>query len=48
MTNGEIIKIIKRKQNGVEDLVKKSFLDGETQTQYLKYYNERLTMLNSI
>lgn len=36
------------KQKGVEDLVKKSFLDGETQSQYLEYYNERLTMLNSI
>lgn len=36
------------KQRGVEDLVKKSFLDRETQTQYLKYYHERLTMLNSI
>lgn len=36
------------KQKGVEDLVKKSFLDGETQMQYLKHYNERLAMLNSI
>jgi serine/threonine-protein kinase HipA len=36
------------KQKVVEDLVKKSFLDGETQTQYLKYYYERLAMLNSI
>ena len=36
------------KQKGIEDLVKKSFLDKETQTQYLKFYSERLAMLNSI
>ncbi len=36
------------KQKGVEDLVRKSFLDGETQAQYLKYYSERLAMLNSM
>jgi serine/threonine-protein kinase HipA len=36
------------KQKTVEVLVKKSFLDEDTKTQYLNHYNERLAMLNSI
>jgi len=36
------------KQKNVEGLVKKSFLDNDTKSQYLKHYNERLTMLNGI
>ena len=36
------------KQKNVEGLVKKSFLDNDTKSQYLKHYNERLTMLNAI
>ena len=36
------------KQKNVEDLVKKSFLDSDTKSLYLKHYNERLTMLNVI
>lgn len=36
------------KQKGVENLVKKSFLEDKTQIRYLKQYNERLTMLNTI
>ncbi len=36
------------KQKGVEDLVKKSFLDEDTKAQYLNHYDERLAMLNSI
>jgi serine/threonine-protein kinase HipA len=35
------------KQPAVENLVKRSFLDEETKTQYLNHYNERLAMLNS-
>jgi serine/threonine-protein kinase HipA len=34
------------KQPGVENLVKRSFLDKETKSQYLNHYNERLVMLN--
>ena len=34
------------KQKNVDSLVKKSFLDNDTKSQYLKHYNERLTMLN--
>jgi serine/threonine-protein kinase HipA len=34
------------KQKNVESLVKKSFLDNDTKSQYLKHYNERLSMLN--
>jgi serine/threonine-protein kinase HipA len=36
------------KQKTVEALVKKSFLDEDTKSQYLNHYNERLAMLNSI
>ena len=36
------------KQASVQDLVKKSFLDEDTKTQYLNHYDERLAMLNSI
>jgi serine/threonine-protein kinase HipA len=36
------------KQRSVEYLVKKSFLDEDTKTQYLNHYYERLGMLNSI
>lgn len=36
------------KQNNVEILVKKSFLNTDTKSQYLNHYNERLTMLNAI
>lgn len=36
------------KQKNVEGLVKKSFLDNDTKFQYLKHYNDRLTMLNGI
>lgn len=36
------------KQNSVEDLVKKSFLDEDTKIQYLNHYDERIAMLNSI
>jgi serine/threonine-protein kinase HipA len=36
------------KQKGIEDLIKKSFLDEDTKIQYLNHYNERLAMLNSI
>lgn len=35
-----------KKQVGVENLVKKSFLDEATKEQYLFHYNERLGMLN--
>lgn len=35
-------------QKNVEGLVKKSFLDNDTKSQYLKHYNERLNMLNGI
>jgi serine/threonine-protein kinase HipA len=34
------------KQPGVENLVKRSFLDEETKAQYLAHYNERIVMLN--
>lgn len=34
-------------QKNVEDLVKKSFLDNDTKSLYLKHYNERLIMLNT-
>ncbi|MBW6480434.1 MAG: HipA domain-containing protein [Bacteroidales bacterium] len=34
------------KQTNVEDLVKKSFLDDDTRSEYLDHYNERLSMLN--
>ena len=36
-----------KKQVGVKNLVKKSFLDDETKKQYMNHYNERLIMLNS-
>jgi serine/threonine-protein kinase HipA len=36
------------KQKNVEGLVKKSFLDYDTKSQYLSHYNERLAMLNRI
>jgi serine/threonine-protein kinase HipA len=36
------------KQKNVECLVKNSFLDNDTRSQYLNHYNERLTMLNEI
>ena len=34
------------KQKNVEGLVKKSFLDNDTKSQYLEHYNNRLIMLN--
>jgi len=37
-----------KKQNNVETLVNKSFLDNDTKSQYLDHYNERLNMLNEI
>jgi len=37
-----------KKQEEVENLVNKSFLDDETKKQYISHYNERLMMLNSI
>ena len=36
------------RQKNVELLVKKSFLDNDTRSQYLKHYNDRLSMLNDI
>ena len=36
-----------KKQDEVENLVNKSFLDDETKKQYISHYNERLMMLNS-
>jgi serine/threonine-protein kinase HipA len=36
-----------KKQDEVENLVNKSFLDDETKKQYMSHYNERLMMLNS-
>lgn len=36
------------KQNNVEGLVNKSFLDNETKAQYLDHYNTRLSMINGI
>lgn len=35
-----------KKQDGVENLIMKSFLDQETKQQYLAHYHERLAMLN--
>ena len=35
-----------KKQDGVENLVKKSFLDRETRGHYMSHYNERRRMLN--
>ena len=37
-----------KKQIGVENLVKRSFLDEDTKSQYLIHYNERLIMLNMV
>ncbi len=37
-----------QKQIEVEKLVKRSFLDEETKSQYLSHYNERLAMLNLV
>ncbi len=36
------------KQPSVENLVRRSFLDEETMTQYVNHYNERLGMLNLV
>ena len=36
-----------KKQDKVENLVNKSFLDDETKKQYMSHYNERLLMLIS-
>ena len=36
------------RQINVEDLVRKSFLNDDTKSEYLDHYNERLNMLNKI
>ena len=42
----KLLEFFLKKQTGVENLVKRSFLDEETKLLYLGHYNERLVMLN--
>ena len=43
---GKLLLPFLQKQDGAENLVKKSFLDEDTQKIYLAHYHERLRMLN--
>jgi serine/threonine-protein kinase HipA len=43
---GKLLVPFLKKQEGVENLVRKSFLDEETREQFLNHYLERLLMLN--
>jgi serine/threonine-protein kinase HipA len=50
INNNRVNKLLEpflKKQKYVEALVKSSFLDDDTKSQYLNHYNERLIMLNS-
>jgi len=43
---GKLLDPFLKEQAGVQNLVRKSFLDEETQKQYMSHYHERLDMLN--
>lgn len=43
----KLIEPFLKRQDEVENLVRKSFLDEKTKKQYMSHYNERLIMLNS-
>jgi len=43
---GKLLAPFLKEQAGVQNLVKKSFLDQETRELYLNHYHERLGMLN--